>query len=117
MIRTLVRRVARAGTGDGDGGRGAAVPLAMAARELAEGARRLPGVQGVRVRPAGTAARPRLAMTVVCAEEADLAALYTALEKGPADRCRSMTKMSDLPVTVRFKVVYRQSPTFPQTGA
>jgi hypothetical protein len=106
-MRTLIARAL-----PGDGGPRGSMPPPAAVRELAEGVRRLPGVQGVRVRSAGTAARPRLAVTVVCAEETDLAALYTALEKGPAGRCRILAEMPDLPVVVRFKVVYRRPGTF-----
>jgi hypothetical protein len=78
-----------------------------ASRQLVADVRKLPGVQGVRARFTGTAARPRLVMTVVCAADAELAALYTALGHGPAERFRAFTGMPELPIAIRFKIVYR----------
>ena len=80
-----------------------AAAIAAASRRLAVETRRLPGVRTARARVAGTAFRPRVTMTVGCAEEADLAELYTAIEKGPAAHCRALTNKPDLPIIIRFE--------------
>lgn len=79
-----------------------------AGRDLIADIRTLPGVHGARMRLTGTVARPRLVMTVLCAEDTGLAALYTALGEGPVERYRSAMGMRELPVIIRFKVVYRE---------
>ncbi|HEX2315743.1 MAG TPA: hypothetical protein VHJ17_18510, partial [Thermomonospora sp.] len=72
-----------------------------AVRALSREVRALPGVREARVRTAGTPARPRLLLTVRCA---DPAGLYAALENGPVAACRRTAKMPELPVIINFEM-------------
>jgi len=75
-----------------------------AGEELLRDAERVPGVAEVRMRLTGSAARPRLLMTVTCAEDASPAAIYAALVAGPVARYRAATAMGGLEAVIDFRL-------------
>ncbi|MFC4913101.1 hypothetical protein [Actinomadura gamaensis] len=75
-----------------------------ASGDLIEDAARLPGVRDVRVRLAGTAARPRLVIDVECASDARPGDVHAALGGEPVDRFRDALGMRTLVVAVRYRL-------------
>ncbi|GAA4231451.1 hypothetical protein GCM10022254_28670 [Actinomadura meridiana] len=74
-----------------------------AADDLNRDARELTGVQDLRARLTGTAARPRLRLRITCADDVPLGDLYKELGEGPVERYRRTIGMVDLPVVIRFR--------------
>lgn len=75
---------------------------------LAEEIVSLPGVQDVRIRLTGSSGRPRLVLSVLCEESADLGLLLRCIGEEPLVRFRTMTDMPELHVVLRFRLVYQE---------
>ncbi|MBC6460428.1 hypothetical protein [Actinomadura sp. HBU206391] len=81
------------------------VRVRVAADDLVEEVRRLPGVQSVQVRLTGSAAWSRFVVSVVCDEDADLTLLRGHLSEDSLVRLRTELEMYELPTIVRFRLV------------
>ncbi|MEO5875615.1 MAG: hypothetical protein ABIS86_07630, partial [Streptosporangiaceae bacterium] len=76
--------------------------------ELAEEIASLPGVQDVRVRLTGSTGRPRLVLSVLCEESADLGLLFTHIGEDSLVWFRDMVSMPELHTVLRFRLVYQE---------
>ncbi|WP_051468512.1 hypothetical protein [Actinomadura oligospora] len=81
-----------------------------ASGDLVRDVTRAPGVRAVRVRLTGTAARPRLAMTVECAPDARPGEVHAVLGGEPATRFRDALGMQSLLVAVRYRLADASDP-------
>ncbi|GAA2111525.1 hypothetical protein [Actinomadura alba] len=81
------------------------VRVRVAAGDLVEEVRHLPGVQSVQVRLTGSAAWSRFVVSVVCDEDADLTLLRGHLGEESLVRLRTELEMYELPTIVRFRLV------------
>jgi hypothetical protein len=88
-------------------GRGTRTRARTAATDLIDEIRQLPGVQEVRARLTGPAARPRFVVSVVCDENADLAPLRAQIEEW-SPRLSGALELPELPMTIRFRLGYPQ---------
>lgn len=77
-----------------------------AALRLRQEARALAGVRDARVRLTGSLDRPRLVVTVVCEGDTDLGEVYGILGAGALARYRRTVELPDLPVVMRFRLVF-----------
>src|SRR4051794_27175896 len=76
--------------------------------ELAEEIVSLPGVQDVRIRLTGSQAKPRLVLSVLCEESADLGLLLRHIGEESLVRFRVRTCMPELHAVLRFRLVYQE---------
>jgi hypothetical protein len=76
--------------------------------ELAEEIVSLPGVQDVRIRLTGSSGSPRLVLSVLCEESADLGLLLGHIGEESLVRFRTMTSMPELHAVLRFRLVYQE---------
>ncbi|WP_030169635.1 hypothetical protein [Spirillospora albida] len=111
QLRTLVERWRP------DVDRATRVRARAGALRLRQEARALAGVRDVRVRLTGSLDRPRLIVTVVCAGDTDLGEVYGALGAGALTRYRGTVELPDLPVVVRFRLVFRSAAPEPDVTA
>ncbi|MEV4258732.1 hypothetical protein AB0J52_36705 [Spirillospora sp. NPDC049652] len=81
-----------------------------ASGDLVRDVSRLPGVRAVHVRLTGTAARPRLALTVECASDARPGDVHAALGGEPVIRFRDALGMQNLVVAVRYRLADDSDP-------
>jgi hypothetical protein len=73
--------------------------------ELAAAAERCPSVRRASCQLVGTEARPWLALTVGCADDANLPALRERLRDDDLPRAREALAMPGLPMVIRFRVL------------
>ncbi|MEV5572565.1 hypothetical protein AB0L06_21175 [Spirillospora sp. NPDC052269] len=81
-----------------------------ASGDLVRDVTRAPGVQAVRARLTGTAARPRLTLSVECAPDARPGVVHTVLGGEPVTRFRDSLGMQTLLVAVRYRLAEASNP-------